>query len=332
MTKIAAPDLALCAADALPGFGAGFIIALNSAADEPDRVQLLPRGPVLSGLDGRSWTLDDPSKLVEAFNARALQLPIDVEHAQFIKAPKGEAAPAAGWIEALEIRDGEVFGRVTWTAKGAEAVNSREYRYLSPAFNHDAQRRVTELLGAGLVNRPNFQMAALNQEAPMFKELFKKLGLPETATEADAIAKVGELQTAVNSQQVSLATFVPREDYNLAVNRATELENQIKAAAKSAHDAESSAAIEAALKAGKISPATRDFYVATCASAEGLAQFKKFVEAQPSVFAPSGLDQRSPDDAQGGVALNADERKIAEGMGIDLKAYAQIAAASQARA
>ena len=58
MTKIAAPDLALCAADALPGFGAGFIIALNSAADEPDWVQLLPRGPVLSGLDGRSWTLD----------------------------------------------------------------------------------------------------------------------------------------------------------------------------------------------------------------------------------------------------------------------------------
>ncbi len=320
MTKTPTTVLALCAASALPGFGGGFVIALNGAADAPCWVQLLPRGPKLSGIDGRSWTLDDPSKLVAAFNARSLQLPIDVEHAQFVKAPKGEAAPAAGWIEALEIRDGEVFGRVAWTAKGAEAVNSREYRYLSPAFSHDADGNVVELLGAGLVNRPNFQMAALNQEAPMFKELLKKLGLSESATEAEAVAKVGEMQTALNASQVSLANYVPRGDYDVAVNRAAELESQIRAQAKSAHDADAAAAIEAALKAGKISPATKDFYVATCASAEGLVQFKKFAEAAPSVFKSSDLDQRVLPGADE-VALNAEQKGALVAMGLTAEKF-----------
>jgi phage I-like protein len=318
MTKTPSTVLALCAASTLPGFGGGFVIALNGETVAPCWVQLLPRGPLLSGIDGRSWTLSDPAKLVAAFNARQLQLPIDVEHAQFVKAPKGDPAPAAGWIDALEIRDGEVFGRVAWTTKGAETVNSREYRYLSPAFSHDAQGRVTELLGAGLVNRPNFQMAALNQEAPMFKELLKKLGLSETATEADAVAKVTELQTALNSQQVSLANFVPREDYNVAVNRAATLESQIKAQAEAAHKTEAEAAIEAAMKAGKISPATKDFYVATCASAEGLAQFKKFAEAAPSVFNVSGIDDRKPGDA---VALNASEEQFLSVYGMSREDY-----------
>lgn len=309
--------IAVCADETLPGFGCA--VALNAESDGA-WVQLTPRGPRLSGLDGRAWTLADPEALIAAFNRRGLALPIDVEHAQFVKAPKGEPAPAAGWIEEIQNRDGEIFGRVAWTPKGRRAVNSRDYRYLSPAFAHDAKGNVTELLGAGLVNRPNFQMAALNHEAPMFKDLLKKLGLPETATEADAIAKVSDLQTALNSSQVGLANFVPRADYEIAVNRAATLEAEVTASKKGARDAEVASLIEGALKAGKISPATKDFYVATCASEDGLAHFRKFVEAAPSVFSGADLGRR-PVPGANDVALNAEQEAGLVAMGLTKEQY-----------
>lgn len=154
----------------------------------------------------------------------------------------------------------------------------------------------------------------------MFKELLKKLGLADTATEAEAVAKVTELQTSLNSQQVSLANFVPREDYNVAVNRAATLEAQIKTQAEAAHKTEAEAAIEAALKGGKISPATKDFYVATCASAEGLAQFKKFAETAPSVFAESGL-ARKPVPGADDVALNTEQEAGLAAFGLTREQY-----------
>jgi phage I-like protein len=320
--------LALCADEPFPGFGAA--VALNAEAGAPPEwVELLPRGPRLTGIDGRAWTLDDPQKLIAAFNRRNLSLPIDFEHAQFVKAPKGESAPAAGWIEALEIRDGKTFGRVIWTAKGAEALNSREYRYLSPAMAHDAQRNVMEILGAGLVNRPNFQLAALNNEdSSVDKDLLKKLGLPETASQADVLAKIGEMQTALNSSQVSLANYVPRADYEIAVNRAATLEAEIAAGKKAAHEAEATVAIDEAVKAGKISPATKSFYVSTCASAEGLAEFKKFVAAQPTLFQPQVTPAATA--ADGAVALNAEQNLVVELMGIDAKAFSTFIAPKSA--
>ncbi len=252
--------LALNASEASDAIGCG--LALNFEGDEPpDVVQLLPRGPKLQGIDGRAWTLPDPAKLVEAFNAGRLDLPVDINHATQLKAAKGDEAPAVGWITALEARNGELFGRVGWTKRGAQALRDRDYRYVSPVFRFDANGVVTAMRGAGLVNSPNFDMPALNAaqsaEEPMDKDLLKKLGLAETATAADAIAAVDKLQTAANAQRPSLDEYVPRADHTLALNRAKAAEDKLAGFEKGAHDEKVARAIDGAIKDGKIAPASK---------------------------------------------------------------------------
>jgi phage I-like protein len=319
-SAFATPNFALCAADALPVFGAA--IALNFEGAAPEWIELIPKGPNLVGHDGRKFTLSDPAKVVAAYEARGLKLPIDINHAQFLKAPKGEEAPASGWIEALEARDGAIYGRVEWTPDGAAALAAKKYRYISPAFQHTAAGDVVGLLGAGLVNAPNFTMPALNAailEAPM-KNILAKLGLPETATENDALARIGELQTSLNARQPDLTLFVPRADYELALNARRAAEETLSARAKADHDAEVTRLIEGAVSGGKIAPASKDFYLSTCASAEGLAAFKKFVADAPTLFKEAV--QPGQNGQGGAVALNAEQAEIAKGMQIDAKAFA----------
>ena len=76
-------------------------------------MELFPAGPVLAASDGRRWRLTDPQTIVAAFNANRGPLPIDYEHAQAHKAPKGDEAPASGWITAIEVRNGEVWAKST---------------------------------------------------------------------------------------------------------------------------------------------------------------------------------------------------------------------------
>ncbi len=299
--------------------GFGEVIALNFEGGAPEWVTLVPRGPKLRGFDSREWTLSDPQKLIAAFAARGQARPIDINHAEVLRAPKGEPSPAAGWIEELQVRDGEVVGRVAWTDSGRAALNGREYRFLSPVFKHDGAGNVIELLGAGLVNSPNLKLPALNREEKMFKNLLKKLGLAETASENDAIQAVDALMTASNAR-VDLAAFVPRADYELALNRATAAEGALAARDKAARDAEIAALIEGAIKAGKIAPASKDFYIATCASAEGFDLFKKHVEGLPTLFGRTALGTEGAGDGKS-TALNAQELETIKLMGVTAEQY-----------
>lgn len=107
-------------------------LALNSAnsVTVPDWILLIPAGTVV-GVDGRSWVNDQPNNVVSLFNNRQLDLPIDWEHATEVRAPKGLDAPAAGWIQAMEVREGAVWGCVEWTAAGVNCISSKSY---SPAW------------------------------------------------------------------------------------------------------------------------------------------------------------------------------------------------------
>ena len=44
----------------------------------------------------------------------------------------------AGWITALEVDGARILASVDWTAAGRAAVMTREYRFISPAFNVSA--------------------------------------------------------------------------------------------------------------------------------------------------------------------------------------------------
>ena len=161
------------------------------------------------------------------------------------------------------------------------------------------------------------------------KKLLARLGLPETANLEEALNAIGQMKTdlvtALNRAETpSLEKFVPRADYDQALTRAANAETKLAEQAKTQLEAAVNSEIEAALRAGKITPATKDFYFSMCRQEGGLDQFKKFVAAAPVVGEPSGLDKKPPED--NGVALNAEQKKIAAMFGNsedDLKKYGQ---------
>ncbi len=316
---------ALNAASAATASGPALALAAEGGA--PDWVQLLPAGPFIRGRDGRSFGLADPVAVANRFRP---PFAIDWEHAQDLRAPSGEAAPAAAWVEEVQVRNGQIWGRVDWTERGRAAVAAREYRFLSPAFTFEpATNAVVELVGAGLVNRPNFDMAALNREEHrMTPTLLTALGLPATAGEPEALTAIAALRTATNAQQTpSLEKFVPRADYDAALNRAVAAEARLSERDKADHQAKVEAAIGGAVKAGKITPASRDFYLATCRTAEGLAEFEKFVAAAPSVFGETDIGRKEPGPK---TALNAEQKAAAVALGIPEAEFAKFVAVQAA--
>lgn len=303
-------------------------LALNFEAQGntlPERIELLPSGQRITGRDGRSWNNPNPCAVVERVNNAGIDLVLDFEHASELKAPQGDPAPAAAWLSDLRV---EADGRITaavkeWTPAGEAAVLNREYRYISPAVNYHP--RTMEIVGfssAGLTNKPNLALAALNheqeEETTMLKAILKKLGLPEDASEETALNAIAKLhtdvQTALNSAKTpSLDKFVPRADYETALNRASVAEAKIAEADKAKQEGEIEIAINQALTEGKIAPASKEFYVATCRTEGGLAQFKAFIASAPKIVADSGLGEKQPEGEQ--TALNAEQSKIMQMFG-----------------
>lgn len=312
--------------DQLPG------LALNFSEGEtaPDWVELLPAGPSIEGRDGRRWTVTDPASLIRSFNLRGSDLPIDFEHATQLKGAKGEAAPAVGWINGLETRaGGSVWGRVAWNAEGAAAVTSRAYRYLSPVFRFDPKTGgIIGLVSAGLTNQPNLHLVALNAEEPeeepsdMDKAVLEALGLKADATAADAVVAINRMQqdreTALNAAQHPDPTlFVPKADYQLALNRITDFETADKARA----DAEITQAVDDAVAAGKIAPASKDYHLASCRAEGGLDRFRTMIAAAPQITAPAA-PQKKPDTDGAPSKLSAEELAVCHQLGMDPATFA----------
>lgn len=310
-------------------------IASSEGAAAPDWVQLFPAGPELVARDGRSWRLSDPRAVITAFEANGAPIPIDYEHGQAHRAPRGEPAPAAGWITAMEIREGAIWARAEWTDKAAAMIAAREYRFLSPEFHHTKAGQVFRVVGAGLVNRPALQMAALSRAgeptAPHETEtdmdltaLCRALGLNAGASVENILAAVerlqGERRTALAAAEAPpMERFVPRADYDQAIARVEEAKTELAAMRTERLTADVNAAIEEAVKAGKIAPASRDHYRALCAAEGGLENFKKLVGTMPVIAAASDLDDRDPDRRS---ALTEQQRSIAAMLGQSEEDYA----------
>lgn len=315
--------------------------ALNIALDAtpPDWVQLLPAGPNIVGTDGRAWTLDDPAALVTAIQQRGKSLVIDWEHASEHRAPQGLDAPAAGWIDSLEVRDGAIWGHVEWTPRAAQQIRDREYRYLSPVFSYEKTGgRIRALNSAGLTNQPNLPLKALNREEspmPLPAALCRALDLPEAATDSDAVTAVtairqrlttvnAELATALNRAETPpLEKFVPRGDYDAALARATNAEQQLQTLQADQRKEKVDGLIAKALNAGQITPATQDYYKAMCQTETGIAEFEKFLAKAPAVIGgDSKLDGKPPGGTD--VALNAEMQQVSAMFGNsveDLRKY-----------
>jgi phage I-like protein len=230
-------------------------------------------------------------------------VPIDFEHATHTKGRVGEYAPAVGWLKQLELRGGALWGRVEWNDTGRTAIASQAYRYISPGFHfHPQTLAVTQMVSAGLTNAPNFIMPALNREGqitqsdqmetdPMDKAVLEALGLTPTASAVEAVLAINKLKSdhtlALNSAQTpDPSLFVPKADHELALNRITDFETGEKARLEAAI----TAAVDAAVVAGKIPPALKDYHLAVCRMDGGLERFNSFTAASP-VIAPSNITE-----------------------------------------
>jgi phage I-like protein len=312
-------------------------IALNIRLPEdgtlPDWVELIPAGELVIGRDGRKWINPTPDQVVAAFDSNGADLPIDWEHATEKKAPKGEPAPAAGWIKQMEVRDGAIWGRIEWTDKGTDDVENKRYRYLSPVFVYTLQnRRIVRITSAGLTNQPNLHLTALNQEETQTKEngmdllkaICQALGLTDGTTDEQAFAKVtamkGDLATAQNRAETpSLEKFVPRGDYDAATTRATNAEQKLKDQEAKTLGDEIDTAINQALTDGKITPASKDYHMAQCRTEGGLDRFKEFAKAAPAMAQDTDLKDKDLNQNKG--SLTTEDKAVCQQLGIPEDEY-----------
>lgn len=220
--------------DDRPIMNADHFIALQAQAlpdspgtdDVPEWIHLTPVGRIET-FDGRGpYLIEDPQAVIEASFAPRGDLEIDINHASFVAAPRGEEAPAQGWIKEMAVRPDGIWGRVEWTPEGRRRVAGREYRRISPVFLPDRPggARVVAIANASLVNRQNLRgIAALNFQEDGMKPLNERLaelfGLGTTASEDDvfaaasaASAGAGGADAELQSQMASIGVILDVAD------------------------------------------------------------------------------------------------------------------------
>ena len=329
--------LALCRTSA----GAVAACAVELVGEKaPEWIEVLAEGEILAR-DGRKWTMPDAAAVIAATQARigSTDMVIDYEHQTLHAANNGREAPAAGWIKSLEVRDGAIWAKVEWTGKAAAAIEAKEYRYFSPVFTHTKNGRVKALVNGALTNNPALDLTALATSQPpenrmdlngLLKALCQALGLGEnTAAEtlvtavtaladgrkalAKALGKDGsatddDLVAAARARAPSPGEYVPRAEFDTVAA-------QLKTLQDEGTENRATAAVDAAVAAGKITPAQKDWALAYAKSdAEGFADY---VEGAPVIVAPGTRPGRNAPPADADAPLTDEERAVCKTLGID---------------
>ncbi len=306
----------------------------------PEWIQIFPEGPDVPTMDGRAFKMSDPEAFVRAQSiSSATPIMVDYDHlSAFMPEDNGDQT-AAGWIEELEVRDGQVWAKVSWTIRAARQIAEREYRFVSPEFMANKKtKEITKLDAVALVNRPAFQMKALARKNPKtngdpdMKAIAKALGLPDDATEEQILTAINSQKTELASEKAAKVTpstkdFMPRADYDSVLARAETAEGELADAKDETRKGEVEAVIASAVTAGKIAPASKGHYVALAmASEEGFEEVKKLCATLPKV----GAGKSESDDDLDADGLTEDHRELCRQMDIDPKEFAKTLAAENA--
>ncbi len=297
-------------------------------AELPNVLVLIPRGPDIVGVDGRRWRSTAPDVLVQAFNSIAKPLPIDIEHATELKGPKGEPAPAVGWIKKLAVIDGAVAAtEFDLTPQGREYLTTKAYRYLSPAIRFRASdREITQISSVALTNKPNLDLPALNHSGSIDRVALCRAIGADAETDDDALmTRLATLRQL--ERDVAAGSFVPKAEHDVALNRAVSAETALSERDRAAGEAAIQASVDASVRDGKFPPAAKDRALAVCRQV-GVEQFEALCAAMPVIGgSPMALNRITP--GEGAVhdgsktileqarRLQADAAKDGKSMAID---------------
>jgi phage I-like protein len=329
------------------------------AAEAPDWVHLLPSGKI-GTTDARGpYHVTDPAAIIAASFADTDRLPIDENHSTDLAAPRGEPAPARGWIVAMEARADGIWGRVEWNAAGTALLADRAYRGISPVILHDKSKAIHSILRASLVNRPNIRgLTALHQEEngmTLMQKLIETLGLAADATEDQAITALnakmtgGGTEAAMQSALTEIGLALGVEGDTAAIVAAAKgvkakgapeivaLQSEIAALTTQLNSVtevqardRATAFVDGEIKRGRagVKP-LRDHYIAMHMA--DAARVEKEIGALP-VLGSSGMTVLPPAPKDGEIALNAAQRDVAAILGIDPKTYAETLKSEQKEA
>ncbi len=322
-----------------------FLQACLSKEIAPDSqwIRLLPVGPVTCH-DGRKFTLKNPEAVIAASIRPSVDLVVDREHGMD-KLPGGTAVPAAGWMKEFKIIDGWICARTDWTPRARQELADKEYRYISPTFIVNKKTgEIIRITSATLTNDPALEYTAVasrnrfspsnNEESPdMDKYLLSiatLLGLGATA-DGDAIVTAAkkrfENETALTTELASVRKALGADDKATAETLVTlastlksdktdpskfvplkdfeELKETMASMKKKAADADAEAAAMEAVKAGKVTPAMKDWAVQYASrDPEG---FRDYVAKTPVI---AGGSQETARKTGGGSAAGVSEEDL----------------------
>ena len=313
----------------------------------PETITVLPLGHVVSSKG--EFDVDEGS--FQAMKAqiaqRGVDLVVDYEHQTL----KGVEAPAAGWVKELKLEDGNIVAVVEWTPRGAEYLKNREYRYLSPVVNvRKTDKKAIGLHSLALTNTPaienmtpivnsdNFEGGHENMD---MQKLAAALGLGPDATE-EQIMEALQAMVAEN-KSLKEGQKPPAADENTVANKAVcellglkagapaadvtakimelktgtidgvNLAEELKALKAQNARRDADAAVELALKAGKITPAQKEW--ATSYALSDPKGFAAFAEKAPQVVPMGAVGFE--DIKNGGAPIDAATVMACKQLGVD---------------
>jgi phage I-like protein len=309
------------------------------------RVELVDRPDPLQ-LDAKSL-----AALVTAFRSRGVDLVIDYEHQSL----QGQQAPAAGWIKDLEARGDGLWARVEWTPQAQEYLRNREYRYFSPVLQLDPETRKPQaLLQVGLTNVPAIKrlpplvakqgagtppeateaVAVPRQVAQEEKtgkgsevqKLKMIMGLPPEAADQVVWAKVLEV-----CQNLAAILKLPGEAtaaqileaakaLQLDADRLPGVEEELRQLKSQTAADNTTQAVEAAMKAGKIAPAQKSWALEYYRQDPG--GFQTFVARAPQLV-PTRMELKLLQDVQVPGQLQPEELALCRSLNLPPEQYLQ---------
>ena len=337
-------------------------LTLQATAD----VQLLPQGEFV-GRDGRpgkglTWKLSDAKgqALATRLNAahKTVRFNFDYEHQALLSEENGQPAPASGWANTFEWRNGQgLFAlNVQWTARAKQMIEGDEYGYISPAIVFDTRTgEVTGVVNASLVNIPSLElspvaeqtMARLNARPfsqpleqsdmnPVLKALLESLGLnvSEDTTAEQATAAVAALKAKADKVDVlgtelallkkaTPATGDPDPSKWVSLENFNKLHEQVVALSAKHTSGEVDKLIADAVAAGKCTPVVEEVW--RNVGKTDVAMLKSLIDKTPANPALAGQQQsqanggkQEKDDAKTGTA---EELAMCKNLGLTLEQF-----------
>lgn len=333
--------------------------------EPPHWIELIPVGTFRLS-DGRGpFRLEDAAAVIARSFEHDTKLPIDIDHGT----QRQTSSAAAGWITAMEVRDGSVWARVEWNERGRELIAGQVYRRISPTWLvPEKGNRVIRITGAGLVNNPAIPtlkaLTAAEETTAMMSSIAEALGLSADATEEDILAAIAKLKTpdegdgamaaeaAARLERIAKAAGAdpkaedggeaaicaalqaaePDPKMYVPIAALDELRTEVAALKETTARREAEELVTAAMAAGQVTPALRDWAMSYAVSdADG---FRDWVGKAPRIVTAGRTLSVAPGERKDGE-LTETEREIAAACGVSAEAYAktrnEIAAAQAAR-